>query len=218
MRPLLTYIVTQSVLHRFERTLRFQQRYFPQAVEFYDRLVITDLKSQIDVGLPVVRGDICPGGKYSMPVARNFAFKTATDRGYDWHFDGDSDRVIADGPPKWTEPGLGCVNMHHFLKHETHEEVMQRFRDGRLQFTASSFFISHRSVFAKLKFCEEFTGYGFDDLDFVYNVCFPAGVQKIVVPVRGFHLWHEERIYEGFKHQEGLSRNEALYKSRSPKK
>jgi hypothetical protein len=215
VKPLLTYIVTQSVLARFQRTLVFQKAHFPEAFDQYDKLVLTDLTAKIDVGLPVVRRNICPGGKYSMPIARNAAFKIAEEHGCEWHFDGDADRVIADFPEKFPEPGLGFVSIYNFLKPDTEKDVLERYRAGKINFYPSSFFVTHRDVFTKFKFCEEFSGYGFDDFDFTDNIC--ANVNRPRIPVHGFHLWHDDRIYEGFSNYEGFVENGKLFDSRKKK-
>lgn len=214
MKPLLTYIVTQSVLPRLLRTLAFQKSHFAEAFEQYDKIILTDFKTQIDVGLKVVRRDICPEGKYSMPVARNAAFKVAEEGGYEWHFDGDADRVVLDCPKEFPEPGLGYVSMHHFLKDETEKDILEKYALGKINFRPSSFFVTHREFFTKLRFCEEFVGYGYDDIDFVYNVCRKSKVPSRIIKAHGFHLWHEERTYEGFNNYEGFRENGRLFEER----
>src|SRR4029077_18464876 len=192
MKALLSYLVTQNVLSRFEKTVSFQEKYFPEAIQKIDKVVITDATTPIRVNWPVVRSDIFINGLFNQSRAKNTAFRYATENGYDWLFDGDADRVLLNYPDEFPEPGLAALPIYYANEGESEDQIYRKFLSYELQWVGSSFFVMHRTVFSRLKACEDFIVNRFEDLDFVFNVCRPNKIKTVSVKALSIHLYHSD--------------------------
>jgi len=194
MKPLICYALTESVLPRFYKAQEIQKK-FP-AFDQYDKLVITDFTSKVDTAWPILREDIFTAdGIFSLGHAYNVAFWYAAENGYECVLTGDSDRIILNVSEKLPTQGLSCVDVYHATAKDTVDDMLKNI--DTLKYTPSSFFVIPRSVFMKCHFCEEFVGYAWDDIDYVYNVCPSHGITqpKEFPKLRGLHLYHKERLF-----------------------
>ena len=208
MKPLLSYMVTTKVLDRLYVTMEYQKKWQSIADRF-DRIILTDFTTEVKTDLPIHRGDFYIDGIFNQSKARNCLLKYAADKGYEWAFDGDADRVMLEMPEKMPEPMVACVPMHHALKDQSPEWLYGKWLSNGLNYTGSSFFVFHRNYF-DLRFCEDFKWNGYEDLDFIYNICQPKGIPLGHFPdARAIHLWHQERYRENYE-----PKNKILYEQR----
>lgn len=142
-------------------------------------------------GWSAVWAPIKISGVYNMARSRNLIFEYADLNGYEWIIDADADRVLLNSPEKFPEPGLAAIATHYTDEGESDEVTYERCKAGRLDFgNGSSFFAIHRSVFCRFRNCEEFLGAGYEDKDFVFNICLPNGVKTVPIHARGLHRHH----------------------------
>lgn len=192
MKVLLSYLVTHEVVNRFHKTVAFQKRFFPEAIEKLDKVVVTDQQTQIKTDWPIVRADIRVNDLFNQSRAKNVAFKYATDFGYDWLFDGDADRVLINFPKVFPDPGWAQLPIYYSKQGENDEDIFNQWKSNTMKFSGSSFFVLHRNIFSRLRACEEYIVNRFDDVDFVFNVCTPNGMKYVSMDALAIHLWHSD--------------------------
>jgi predicted glycosyltransferase involved in capsule biosynthesis len=105
-----------------------------------------------------------------------------------------------------TDPGLGAIPTHYGADGISEEQIAVQCKGNLLDFSGgSSFFMIHKSVFHFFRNCEKFLGAGYEDLDFVFNICQPAGVKSVTIHAKAIHRFHpqSERYpeYAGFNKQ-----------------
>jgi hypothetical protein len=209
MRILLSYVVTENVVDRFLRTIRFQDL-FPSAVADLDRVVITDSSTQIQFPFPVIRSILYVSGKFYLVGARNAALQYAHDHGYDYLLDGDADRVLLSLPQCLPQRHISCVMLHSQSKAESEEALAKKVQDGDLNYEWSSWFIVPRPLM-QYRFHGEYLAYGYEDLDYVHNVLAPLGINICDAGARGVHLYHA--LTTSSEH-EAFKRNKSIYEKR----
>lgn len=202
--------VSPSTFSRLEKTVLFQDKFFPEAVRYVDRIFVMD---RSDYGYPIVgirgvQSDLRINGLFNLSRAKNVAIDLAIREGYDWLYDADADRVLTE--LSLPETPLSHVPVYWATEKDGGEDLARRAREKVLPLTSGSFFVVSREVFTKVRFCEDFQITRWDDVDFVFNICSAAGFHVEGQGGRGIHLWHsdQERCYD----REDC--NSALYRKR----
>lgn len=119
---------------------------------------------------------------FHLAKLRNEAIQHAKDFGYEWVFLADVDFVITFPPWRYPESGFGKV----FLRNQREDGTLEPGHH-------TQHFLIHKRFFGR-RFCEEFKGYGLEEVDFeehVMNgvVCMPTDMEVI-------HLHHPPRFKE----------------------
>ncbi|MDB6121944.1 MAG: hypothetical protein JWQ71_937 [Pedosphaera sp.] len=207
MKPLLAYwVIGENAMRQFKATLKVQAR-FRKAFASYDKILVTDINVEGDLGMPVIlRNDLIQSGYFAMNKARNVCLQYATDKGYEWIILADADMVVLN--PLLTKPvtGFSSVPQYRSKKGETSFR-----RPLKMPFEASSYFILHRKVFSRIPFCEDFLGYGYCDTDYCWNVLWFRGIAQSATNVKALHFWHKPRLPDR-EHQ--TERNRHLFTER----
>jgi hypothetical protein len=222
VKILVAYPVTGARLALWAEARKVEHDYVSPR-PWADIALITDHENEVpgrDVA-HVMRGDLWTmvDGKrfFNLSVARNLALDLARMNGYDWLFAIDGDVLVMNRPAIFPESGMCVIPMAKQQgPHDSAHRIFDRFKvvgDKGLKFEASSQFMVGAKLFDRLRWCEGFAGYGFEDLDFKENVCARYnGIYEGTTNARALHLWHslESRAIDDGQ----FARNRALYESR----
>lgn len=208
---LMTLIAGKNCLDRFHRTVKLQAR-FPVAMADVDRLVITDRQGDPNVGLPIYRSaDFWTAeGKVWFARLRNIGMRLAGELGYEWWIDGDADKSLIVPPTRFPDSGYACIPIFWAKKNESEVAIRKGLQANSLKYGGSVYFVVRRDVFTKHKFCEDYVGYGLDDIDYHENVLAPAGIHQGKTDARGAHLWHPPYRKQTVE----IDRNKLLFRRR----
>lgn len=204
---LLGYVVTQNVLPIFKEAQQFQSEHLCDLSAFA-KVLITDTDETIS-GFTCIR---CPklrvDGHFCQNAGRNAVLDFASAGDFDGLVILDAEFMLTEPPRLALDNRFSCCRMYW----STEEEIKScHFELGNaLRWTSSSAFILNRPEFLHNRFFEDYIGYGYDDVDFHYNVLLPSGVELDHGTTRAVHYWHSTRSRDA--QQE--SKNRTLYEQR----
>lgn len=190
---MVAYTVSKSYLPIVHRTIRIQDIAYPDAMVGYKRHIqVSDFE----------------GTAYCLAAERNKTFEKATKENVDWLICLDSDAILTNRITQWPLSGYG--NCKALALAETDDPYTDRFPYDKDTFIDRSWYILHKSVFSKARLYEGFTGYGWEDFDFVHVVLKSIGIFHTVSDSLALHLWHpvnlelisktylvNQKLYEG---------------------
>lgn len=190
MKILLAYVVTQRLFEDFHRTLSCQLQ-FPHARDGFGQVLVTD--TDMDNAVPSVKADCWVGGQFCLAKARNASIDYAIKHGFDWLVTLDADSVVLNMPTILPRSGFAQINVfQHPSQTPYHDFDLSNPNFWHLM----GWYLIHRDVFSKHRFCEEFVGYGFEEDDYRLNVL--KDVQPMVTDMRAIHLYHPMRCNQVF--------------------
>jgi predicted glycosyltransferase involved in capsule biosynthesis len=122
--------------------------------------------------------------------------------------DGDTDCIFLNKVTQFPQSGLATVPLYYMDDRE-HIETIIKHRTK--YFSNSSIFLTHKSIFSRFKLYEKYSGYGYEDCDYM-DTCIRNGIFQGSTDIRGIHLYHsvEERNID----VEANSKNKRLYLER----
>jgi hypothetical protein len=209
MKILMSHLAMPNRYENLRRTVALQAL-FPGALRGVDRIIVTDQGENPGLDLPVLHTSGKKEDRIWLARLRNAGIRHAIENGYDWWIDGDTDKVLVTPmnlPPK---SGYSAIPTYWSRERETHDEIVQKARMNVAAYGPSAFFLVRRDIFEKHQFCEEYSGYGVDDIDFHANVLAREKIYQTLTDMRGVHLWHP--VYE--KAGQDIDRNLLIYRRR----
>lgn len=128
---------------------------------------------------------------FSYPRAMHFGCEMALLMpDWEWLVMLDADGIFLgmENPP---ETGFGCC---HQYRQQAAEPEVELFTYDHW-YSNSSYFILRRDLVQHewCRYCKDFEHYGYDDLDFHFNVMEPQGVEMSETDAKSIHLWHSEQ-------------------------
>lgn len=198
---MLGYSVTGDLLPYWKDVQAVQNEVFD--IGSYDKVVACDQSLQWSVKFePCLSVD-----DYTFARSRNVLMEYAATHGYDGLVLLDADAILIE-QPVFPEIGFSCCKIFYATKQEIHNRTFY-FNDFS-RWKPSSYFILNRPEFTRFKFHEDFRGYGFEDLDFFYNILMRHGAEIVPWTTRAIHHWHERRKADPV----ATERNRMIYESR----
>jgi hypothetical protein len=191
LKMLLSHHSNGATMGRFGRMLEAQLR-FAEALDGVDRVFVTDHHVDFDPGFPVIRTSFMDRDRVCLAAIKNVIIDYAIQGGYDWLMDGDADRFLARRPTMFPPSGYAPMGCYCSSQGQTVNQIVELYRADRLVFPGSFFNLLSREVFKKHRFCEEYIGYGFEDVDYRENVLAANGIHEASSDARGIHLWHPQ--------------------------
>lgn len=182
MRTLLAYTATPKVMPDLRRTLAVQREYYPKAWAAYDKVVVGGWMDD----LPCAVVDCGEGDDFCISKARNAAIGFARREGYDWVVLLDADHVVLNPMELAPRSGFGAPMTAWQWEHEGFPLDLSAAE----RWMESQWWILGREHFGR-QFCEQFVGYGFEEVDFQRHVM--ADVPVTETDLRVVHLWHPRR-------------------------
>lgn len=204
------YWATASVMQRLRDTLAIQSRILPQWKDLFRPLFILDHQVPLSPDLPgdVIRASILDSeGRILPSAAKNIGATWARDEMLDWLIDCDVDTVITVPPFEFPSSGVSHIPCYFSEEGDSPETAIEKWRKGRAAVLApSSRFFLRRDIFSKYSHHLGFVGYGYEDLDYWYNV---ISGDRLNAPCggEGIHFWHPRR-------GKLSEQNKALYEQR----
>lgn len=154
--PLLVYLVTRDLFSEFKNNQLVQ----PIILNDWNKLVLTDFPAH-DIYMNCLYTSIFPFN-FSKYINRALSFAKAGKRSH--LLIAHCDTIIDSLPNPLPENGITAATAD--------------FRDGSPPRKTSVWLLGRDIIENEsLRCCEEFTGYGYEDMDFLWNVLQPAGVQ-----------------------------------------
>lgn len=189
---LIAYAVTGDLLDTFRRTLSVQRAFDRSlAPVLHDACIVSD----VDIGalgrIPVITANCWERGEFCISRCRNAAIEYAARKNYDWLLLLDADHIVVNWPlmaPSISFPPSGFAAPAGAWAAET--EPPFRDLDLASRWMQSQWFLLGRQHFNR-RFCEEYVGYGLEEVDFQHVVM--ADVPLDHTSLRIIHLWHATR-------------------------
>jgi hypothetical protein len=183
--------VTQIVLERFQRAQHYQEK-IGFGVEKDRHVIISDEKTEIDYPKwQIIRAKLFDkDGYFNLPRWRNVAFRFALERDYEWVITVDADQLIVEMTDHLPPTGFGGMMNYIMKEWESVEDLSRTWKTRLSEFVPSTCFVIRRDAFEKNRMCEEYSGYGYEEHDFVNNVCRPEGYPQSYADIHSLHLWH----------------------------
>lgn len=206
--------VTQKVLERFQRAQRYQER-AGLGTEKHKHIIISDDNTEFDYPKwQIVRAKLFDKeGYFNLPRWRNVAFEYALEGDYEWVITVDADQVIVEMTDRLPPTGFGGMMNYITKEGENVEGLLRTWVVKLSDFVPSTCFVIRRDVYERCRMCEEYSGYGYEEHDFVYNECRPKGYAQSYAGIRALHLWHKLTYPENIR--ETLVRNREIYLRRA---
>jgi hypothetical protein len=192
MRVLFTYAVSPECWDRFNNAGKYRA-----ASGRYDHLVVSESPVAGVIHAPATQGEFC------LSAYRNAALQYADSNGYDYLVIGDADSIFIESTFLPPATGFAPTLICHLQPYENPHDLRQA-----KAFIVASWWILARSMF-HLRWCEEFTGYGWQDNDFVTNVAAPAGFEYSNISLLAYHMFHPITV-----DPTEFGRNHALFERR----
>jgi hypothetical protein len=169
--------------------------------------MITDGHAKFDVSWPIIRIDPYDRAKMGMRARRRFnyarcyniAIDYAIKNGMDWFCMADSDFVLLRRPSTFPESNGTYAPAFVQSSRFPDEQILTSFGRNELPIMPSYYFLIHKSVFTRHRFCEEFSGWGFFDTEYALT----CGACDETIPdllgqreaqfqtdMRIVHMWH----------------------------
>jgi hypothetical protein len=196
MKILVCYPVTGARWPLFERAWSEQGLY---GADWFDSAIVTDHEMPVPRGLVtyVVRCNpwTPEGGArwWNISIARNMGLDLAIAGKYEWTFFVDGDVILPRRPSVWPRTGFARVPLFRQPQNLPLEEIRRMVEAGSLPCGDSSQFLLGAEVLPRVRWCQEYFGYGWEDLDFVFNVLARyQGIQDGGTDARAVHLWHDD--------------------------
>lgn len=185
------YCCTSNLHPVFLESMKIQASMFPDVVQGEVHLV-TDAPLRTPTDFPVttcVFKDLWDGPNFRVGKAKNVSIDFALERGADYLVTMDADGVVTKHPSIYPESGMGRPLMR-FQKHpEPIEATMKRPP------LHPHWFMLSRDVIQKVRYCEDYVGYGDDDTDYEFNCLGRAGIAAAHTDMELLHRWHPPRDY-----------------------
>jgi hypothetical protein len=189
-----------------------------EGLEGWDLLFITDINSRVPPpkGFDVVQAELFTHGKFNYSRCRNASMAYAKEHGYDWLIQANPDIVMLQPPRSFPETGISSVMTYHTKASDDVSAVVREWRVmGSLEFLPTSYFIMNASIFTQYRFCEDFYGYGYDDMDFLSNVLWRDGISRMdgtQFGAKAIHVYYPDNIWGNSGPD--MERNRSLFEQR----
>lgn len=184
---LIAHLTSHNLLPSFEAALKAQYEYFSGAVKGAETIIITDKGFPIRAGIDMqVVPNLWRGDQFRISRARNACMDAAVARGADYLVLIGTDVIVTSLGTRLPETDFGLANIR-FQKEgqpigETSNNLMH-----------SCCYVIGKQVLQRFRYCEDFVGYGWEDIDFEINVVRHAGIPLALCDVELLHLWHPPR-------------------------
>lgn len=200
------YIMSEEIVPRWNRTVALQKKMLPEW-ESIPKVFIADRNLSIPVPGDKITTDLFEDTVMRFPMAKNLGLRWALDKGYEWVVDCDSDTVILKMPSRNPSTGYSTVLCYQSRQQESDEDLVRMYETGKMKFDASSRFILRNDVFSKYIYDESIVSWGWDDIDYHFNVLMANGVFYEHSGAIGIHIWHHKhRVKEGNGHERYLAK------------
>lgn len=161
----------------------------PDWEKFY-HLIVTDEETEVESNYPVARTPrLWTHGFFNLPVAYNAGIEYALAEGFDWVSNTFADLVPLNYPTVMPISGAGSSRIYYQQSGECLLQVnFAALPDSKWK--PCSNMTVHRDLFADYRFCEDYYGYGFEDLDFICWLYFERDAMLTPMDMRCVHLDH----------------------------
>jgi hypothetical protein len=219
IKYLIAYNVISSALNRFHYVQSVQRRHYPQITK-YDRIVV----SERELHIPGFKTILCPnfGTEDNLCVAasRNSGMRYAQKNGYDYVLLLDIDAVVLEDLFPIEPRKFSATNNYHSKEEEFKNNNYTGIYNSGPEHYDGGFYLFHKDIL-HLRWCEEFRGHFYEDIDFWYGVLdYDPVSPKATAARQGFiktmHIWHPRRPDKGGSEME--LKNRALFMKRYKEK
>lgn len=155
---------------------------------------------------------------FNKAKCQNLAIEYAIEEGADWILMMDSTGVLINEILEFPESGYATAWVFAAPPGQTNPDLREGsewcgFGCKSRWSPVNSLFLLGRTVFTRVRFCEDYIGFGYQDIDFKDNVIDAAGIKEGWTNARLMHLFHpRHNLY----HTNYL-RNQELYSRRLTK-
>jgi len=189
-----SYILSNEVQSRWERTLTLQKKLWPGWTSIKKVFVVDRTYSFYGTLHPigdVIRIELFNAQRHILfSRAKNEGLRWAEHSGVDWVLDADADCVIVTPPGRCPETQYSSMLCHFQGKNESFDELERKASAGLLEARHFSRFLLGRGIFPQFRFDEEFHGYAGEDIDFHLNLIQRNGIRWSDSGMRGINLYH----------------------------
>jgi hypothetical protein len=220
MKCLYATISSKEAAFRLHRAADIQKR-FNEALQGWDKVLVTDSVNPADPpeGYSILKVPLFKGDKLHFPTYRNVTMQYASENGYDWLIQSTADLVILHGPSSFPPNSFTSVMTYLASPGEDIGHVIARWKAGSpMAFGGSTYFLMGRGIFTKYRFHGGYLGYGYEDADFMSNILWPEGIERLDGTPFGARAIHiHEPANQWVRIGEDLQANQALFESRLAK-
>ena len=157
-KPKCLYVTlsTAQAEDRLRRSL-YYQRTLPEALEGWDKLLITDSSQAASPaeGFEFLKADLFTQGKLNFARYRNISMQYAADLEYDWLIQSTADIVMLRPPHAFPDNGFTSVMTYHSVTGENIADTITRWKAGAaFPFIGTTYFLMSAVIFTRYSFYE----------------------------------------------------------------